>query len=156
MSRIQVLSDLHLEIERSLQPDVLYQFPIPVRADLLALLGDIGWTRDERLFQWLKEQLTKFKIVFFVAGNHEPYRSSLKDSRERLERFAAEIELERSDQSSCSSQIGRFIILDKTRFDISDTITILGCTLWAHAMLEQQTRAERCRPCGAARETSKR
>lgn len=72
---IQLLSDLHLEVERGEQP--LYTFDFPVCAPNLALLGDVGWTRDDRLFEWLDLQLLRFKLVFFVSGNHEPYVSTL-------------------------------------------------------------------------------
>lgn len=73
--RIQLLSDLHLEIERSSSP--LYTYDFKASAPALALLGDIGWTRDDRLFKWLLLQLKHFKRVFFVRGNHEPYVSTL-------------------------------------------------------------------------------
>ena len=73
--QIQIISDLHLEIERQDHPLYIYDFPLC--APNLALLGDIGWTRDERLFQWLETQLLRFKRVFMVAGNHEPYGSAL-------------------------------------------------------------------------------
>jgi hypothetical protein len=70
MQHFQLLSDLHLEVERgSTSP---YAFDFPVTALNLALLGDIGWTRDERLFEWLELQLSRFERVFFVIGNHEP------------------------------------------------------------------------------------
>lgn len=75
MPQIQLLSDLHLEVERGDQP--LYVFDFPKCAPNLALLGDIGWTRDERLFTWLEEQLRRFERVFFVSGNHEPYVATL-------------------------------------------------------------------------------
>ena len=84
--RIQVLSDLHLEITRyyPLRPATdgddkppPYDYDFPVSAEILALLGDIGLTKDERLFDWLRVQLRRFKIVFFLSGNHEAYHSSL-------------------------------------------------------------------------------
>ena len=81
---IQILSDLHLEFERP-SPNGgpgdddgnLYKFDFPARAEHLALLGDIGMTGDDRLFTWLRAQLERFKTVFLVPGNHEPYWSSL-------------------------------------------------------------------------------
>lgn len=73
--RLQLLSDLHLEIERGDTP--LYTYDFPQTAPNLALLGDVGWTRDDRLFDWLDIQLARFERVFFVPGNHEPYGSSL-------------------------------------------------------------------------------
>lgn len=35
-------------------------------------------------------------------------------------------------QRLCDPTIGTFIFLDRTRFDLSDQVTILGCTLWSH------------------------
>ncbi|PBK75748.1 Ser/Thr protein phosphatase superfamily protein [Armillaria solidipes] len=116
--RLQILSDLHLEVERPDEP--LYAYDFPVSAPNLALLGDIGWTRDDRLFDWLRAQLARFETVFFVCGNHEPYGvdATVKDSMDRLKSF----------QQSSS---GKLIVLDRTRFDVSPTLTILGCTLWS-------------------------
>lgn len=70
--QIQILSDLHLEIERpNSEPGrEFYHYDIPVRAETLALLGDIGWTVEDRLFEWLRDQLRLFKTIFFVSGNH--------------------------------------------------------------------------------------
>ncbi|KAK0235992.1 Ser/Thr protein phosphatase superfamily protein [Armillaria nabsnona] len=116
--RLQILSDLHLEVERPDEP--LYAYDFPASAPNLALLGDIGWTRDDRLFNWLRAQLARFETVFFVCGNHEPYGvdATVKDSMDRLQSF----------QQSSS---GKLIVLDRTRFDVSPTFTILGCTLWS-------------------------
>src|ERR1700722_318365 len=75
---IQVLSDLHLEVERAGvgQPG-LYEFDFPAHAENLAILGDLGSTNDDRFFEWLDIQLRRFRRVFFVPGNHEPYWTSL-------------------------------------------------------------------------------
>ena len=73
---IQVLSDLHLEFARN-HGNPAYVYDFPVRAEILALLGDIGLTFDDRLFDWLRSQLKRFKLVFFLSGNHEAYLSSI-------------------------------------------------------------------------------
>lgn len=82
--RIQLLSDLHLEMPRPRSSygrynghDQVYEYDFPPRADVLALLGDIGTTREDHLFSWLSMQLQRFKLVFFLPGNHEAYHSSL-------------------------------------------------------------------------------
>lgn len=81
--QLQILSDLHLEIERpgSAPGQEVYYYDIPVRADHLALLGDIGWTVEPRLFIWLKDQLKLFKTIFFVSGNHGTPLSFVYDIR---------------------------------------------------------------------------
>ncbi|KAI0785939.1 Ser/Thr protein phosphatase protein [Abortiporus biennis] len=124
--QLQIVSDLHLEIERSPAPrgKEFYHFDVPVCAPHLALLGDIGWTLQDDLFSWLKVQLNLFETVFFVSGNHEPYRSSIAESENRLVAFASEIEAD-------PSVSGKFAYLSRTRYDISPMHTILGCTLWS-------------------------
>lgn len=83
--RIQYMSDLHLEIERTGSENDLFKFDFTKQANTLALLGDIGTTVDDRLFDWLNMQLARFPLVLFLAGNHEPYRSSLVRPRSSLE-----------------------------------------------------------------------
>ncbi len=77
--RIQILSDLHLEVPPPRQSRLAdsYQYTFPVQAEILALLGDIGATTDDGLFDWLHAQLKRFKAVFFLSGNHESYGSSM-------------------------------------------------------------------------------
>ncbi|KAG8996887.1 hypothetical protein FRB94_007986 [Tulasnella sp. JGI-2019a] len=123
--RVQLLSDLHLEIEREgfgNDKESLYHYEFAATAPNLALLGDIGWTRDPRLFTWLEAQLAIFERVFFVAGNHEPYGSTMEESIRLLSNF---------ESTSRPSGSGEFIFLDRKRYDVSPTLTILGCTLWS-------------------------
>ncbi|KAI0374290.1 Ser/Thr protein phosphatase superfamily protein [Pilatotrama ljubarskyi] len=128
------LSDLHLEVERISAPGApdgdsgIYKFDFPAVADHLALLGDIGMTLDDRLFAWIRAQLAKFKTVFYVPGNHEPYWSSLDDSMRRLSEFASSCAATPTDPTR---PLGQFVLLNRTRHDISPTLSILGCTLWA-------------------------
>ena len=103
--KIQLLSDLHLECERpnAEEGKEFYHYTLPVAAEYLALLGDVGCTFQEELFVWLRAQLPKFEKIFFVAGNHggyigrwrqwriltrdlpaEPYRSSIVGHTHRL------------------------------------------------------------------------
>ena len=64
--KIQILSDLHLEVERpaASSGQEFYFYDIPVHAEHLALLGDIGWTMQDELFDWLSAQLKIFKTIF--------------------------------------------------------------------------------------------
>ena len=131
----QIMSDLHLEFHFATPPrgsapgyDV---FVPPAIADNLALLGDIGLIADrEKLFEFLERQLPRFKRVFFVAGNHEFYRSaSYEEGLEKMTAFAARMaERRQSDET-----IAEFIFLNRTRYDIPGSdVTILGCTLWSN------------------------
>jgi len=107
-SSFQILSDLHLEIERvgAAPGQEFYHYDIQPCAPNLVLLGDIGWTVQDELFQWIEQQ-----------------RSTLAQSIGRLEAFAAQ-------HSQSSSTHGRFILLNRSRYDVSPTLTLLGCTLW--------------------------
>ncbi|KAI9805444.1 MAG: hypothetical protein M1825_000695 [Sarcosagium campestre] len=119
------MSDLHLEA-----PSAYDVFQIPPEAPYLALLGDIGIARDEGLFQFLEAQLVNFDTVFFLLGNHEPYHTSWSEVKERLREFSEKVSRRRSLQTeSGRSSIGRFVFLDRTRYDVSSDVTVLGCTL---------------------------
>lgn len=125
--KIQIFSDLHLEF-----PSSAYEsYDIQPTAPYLALLGDIGNTKDDGLFAFIRAQLTQFQIVFFLLGNHEPYNSDWDQSKARIQAFTAELSKEQN------TGLGDFIFLDQTRYDIDDETTILGCTLYSNVLPEQ-------------------
>ena len=67
---IHLLSDLHLEIDLGEGPDYEH-FRITPKADILALLGDIGTLNNEdRLFRFLRQQTSQFSKVLYLPGNH--------------------------------------------------------------------------------------
>ena len=76
---IHLLSDLHLEIGSGDGPEY-ENFRINPKADILALLGDIGTLNDDRLFQFLKRQTSQFSKVLYLPGNHEFYYSNYVES----------------------------------------------------------------------------
>jgi hypothetical protein len=120
-----ILSDLHLETPAA-RPSYS-DFSIPRTASILALLGDIGLVNDVRLFTFLREQLTKFETVFYVLGNHEPYDSTYQAAKDILQAFEKEVSL----QENKDNLQGNFVLLDQVRYDISASITVLGCTLFS-------------------------
>lgn len=117
MVKIQILSDLHLEA-----PAAYDLFEITPTAQYLALLGDIGYTKDAGLIDFLRKHLARFEIIFFVLGNHEPYHSTYTASKRHLLALQAETEQQAS---------GKFVLLDQTRYDLSPAVSILGCTLFS-------------------------
>lgn len=118
--QIQILSDLHLET-----PSAYDIFTINPKAPFLALLGDIGYVKDDGFFEFIRTQLQRFHVVFLVLGNHEPYHSNWTETKSKVLRFKHD-----ADHMFQEGEItGKFIFLDQTRFDISATVTILGCTL---------------------------
>ncbi|KAI1092569.1 hypothetical protein F5B19DRAFT_483201 [Rostrohypoxylon terebratum] len=122
----QIVSDLHLETHQT------YDFAIKQTAPYLALLGDIGNVVDEGLFEFIKKQLSRYWTVFFLFGNHEPIGTSWLLARRRVRDFA-----DRMERLRARSTIGRFVFLDQTRYDLNDTLTVLGCTLFSNVSLEQ-------------------
>jgi hypothetical protein len=122
----QIVSDLHLETRLS------YNFELKQTAPNLAFLGDIGQVVDDGLFAFLEKQLSRYWNVIFVLGNHEPAMTSWLIAKQRVHNFA-----DRMRNLRAQSTIGRFIFLDQTRYDIDDTVTILGCTLFSKVTEEQ-------------------
>lgn len=127
--KIQVMSDLHLETHPS------YDYDFPKTAPHLALLGDIGHVATEHLIQFLVRQLLRYRVVFFLLGNHEPYHISWDFAKERMNRFVRNAARLRENDAS----IGEFVFLEKTRFDLSAKLTVLGCTLFSKVSTEQAT-----------------
>lgn len=133
-TQIQILSDLHLET-----PTAYDIYTIEPRAPFLTLLGDIGYVKDgEGYFLFLRRQLQLFQIVFLVLGNHEPYHSSWTETKARVNRFKDEINHDDNDlgRTTC----GKLVLLDQTRYDISPTLTVLGCTLFSRIDPAQEER----------------
>ncbi|KAM5464236.1 hypothetical protein MauCBS54593_007055 [Microsporum audouinii] len=124
---IQILSDLHLE-----SPSGYDIFTIPPKAPHLALLGDIGNVRDKGFFPFIEAQLRQFRTVFFLLGNHEPYHSTWAESRKQVANFAQQISQRKSEG------LGTFVFLDRTRYDVSADITVLGCPLYSHVPTQHE------------------
>lgn len=94
----------------------------------MALLGDIGYVKDAGFFDLLRKQLRAFQIVFLVLGNHEPYHSSWAGAISDVNRFKDESEASFAQGETS----GRLILLNRTRYDPSPSVTILGCSLFSN------------------------
>lgn len=118
--QLQIMSDPHLETPISSPSYVHFRFD--VQASNLCLLGDIGLVQDNRLFAWLERSLkiTPNLRILYVIGNHEPYGITLNQCRQEMKTFSYRMQRVYGD---------RFHLLDRTRYDLSPTVTILGCTL---------------------------
>ncbi|KAB8345850.1 hypothetical protein FH972_022905 [Carpinus fangiana] len=120
--QFQLTSDLHLET-----PKAYDIYEIKPSAPYLALLGDIGCVKDEGLMTFLETQLLQFRLVFFLFGNHEPYGKDWAHTKNTMQEFANRMRQRRASNPS----LGEFVILDQTRYDISNDVTVLGCTLFS-------------------------
>lgn len=151
MASFQIVSDLHLE-----SPSAYDVFELSPQAPYLALLGDIGNVKDDGLFYFLETQLRQFRTVFFLLGNHEPYHSDWTTATQRIAAFAESIDSqrareaeqvaerpqERDQQSQAQAQalrpLGHFVFLDRTRHDVSASVTVLGCTFFSRITESQK------------------
>lgn len=126
--RFQVLSGLHLETPTS-QP--LYdRFRLHIQGSHVFMLGDIGLVLDEALFSFLRDLLINMRgsRFFYILGTHEPYRTTLPHAVARLRAFEKEAKYEYG---------GRFVFLNRDRFDLDANTTIFGCTLWSDVLPQQ-------------------
>lgn len=122
--RFQLMSDLHLEAGNQYST-----FDIPCRAPYLILAGDIGRLSDYNLYiDFLTKQCTRFRRVFLVLGNHEFYGGSRAEGLQLATGLEQETALH-----------GRLTILNRTRIDTFDNLTILGCTLHSYISHEYRT-----------------
>ncbi|KAF2461592.1 ser/Thr protein phosphatase superfamily [Lineolata rhizophorae] len=115
--RIQILSDLHLEIGQQYS-----SYSFPTSAPFLLLVGDVGRLIDyDRYLKFLEAQVSRYKKVFLVLGNHEFYYLDYDSGLDKARRLSEE-----------PSLANTFILLDRARWDDPDSsLTILGCTLWS-------------------------
>lgn len=118
----QLFSDLHLEA-----PKAYDVFELPAQSPCAALIGDIGCVKDKGLLEFLQLQLERFKLVFFLLGNHEPYHSNWHHATTTIEKFASDMKQLRNTNTA----LGEFVFLNRTRYDTDDEVTILGCTLYS-------------------------
>ena len=67
--KIQIASDLHLELRRNHEPELHDFYPVEDR-DLLVLAGDIGAYMNA--WGFIEEELRRSPVIY-VPGNHEYY-----------------------------------------------------------------------------------
>ncbi|KAI2463151.1 putative calcineurin-like phosphoesterase [Annulohypoxylon bovei var. microspora] len=115
--RVQIVSDLHLEINQQYS-----SFTLPASAPLLLLGGDIGRLIDyDGYLKFLEAQVCRYTKVFLVLGNHEFYGLKYESGLDEARRLSEE-----------PSLVGKLILLHKNRWDDPDSyLTIVGCTLWS-------------------------
>lgn len=115
--RVQILSDLHLEVGQQYS-----SYTFPATAPFLLLGGDIGRLIDyDAYLQFLGAQVSRYKKVFLVLGNHEFYGLDYDAGIEEARRLAAEPRL-----------VGGLVLLHRAHWDDPDSgLTVVGCTLWS-------------------------
>jgi predicted phosphohydrolase len=110
---IQIVSDVHLEFRK--------QAPvITPNASCLALLGDIGQPFEPSYKDFIGTQAENFSKVFLIMGNHE-YYSSTGTTTDAI--------LEKARQVCAGYE--NVHLLDRSRVDLDERVSVLGCTLWS-------------------------
>ncbi|KAI1646068.1 uncharacterized protein F4817DRAFT_366271 [Daldinia loculata] len=115
MVRIQIMSDLHLELD-----EAYGHFNIPPEAPYLALLGDLGnfAFHGTQYTEFIERHLLQFKAIFYEVA------------RTAVEQFCHNVQIRRKIPGST---LGDFVFLDNSRYDIlNENVTILGATLFTN------------------------
>lgn len=118
--RYQFASDLHIEYLENVQANnFIKKDP---NTDILVLAGDIGSLyRMDQLTTFLKE-LSDFKKILYIPGNHEFY--TLKNVTPKpFNELVKEL-------YNLENLIPNLVILNNSTFVIDNTI-FYGCTLWS-------------------------
>ena len=115
--RVQVLSDLHLEVGQQYS-----SYTFLASAPLLLLAGDIGRLKDyDGYLHFLHAQATRYTKLFLVLGNHEFYDLEYEKGLALAQRLVAE-----------HSLADKVVLLHRAQWDDPDScLTIIGCTLWS-------------------------
>ncbi|CAD6565105.1 MAG: hypothetical protein ASARMPREDX12_005692 [Alectoria sarmentosa] len=132
--QFQIMSDLHLETPK-VRPSY-ESFNIQPQCQCLALMGDIGHASDSRLFDFFNRQLQQFQAVLYLLGNHEPYGMTFPEAKEIVRAFEADVEQRRRSPSNAT--MGKFVFLDRSRYNLSESLTVFGCTLFSSISLQQR------------------
>jgi len=110
-----------------------YTFTIPRQCPNLILAGDIGSLKHSEAYSvFLQRHCETFDRVFLVLGNHEFYGISREAGLATAESFTTDPNMK-----------GKLILLNRARYDIDDTLTILGCTLQSSILDSQRQSVSR-------------
>jgi predicted phosphodiesterase len=125
MVKLQIVSDLHIEVEDTVPPALSLITP---SADILVLAGDIGRiNKPEQLKAFLTDICQHYQYVLYVLGNHEYYKVKETPNRTMEELF--------TNLSSFTQDIPNLHILNRNSVVIDNTC-IIGCTLWSRALVD--------------------
>lgn len=90
--KIQLLSDIHLEMYSLAGARELIEAFDPQDTDALVLAGDIGCIRDIRFRTYIQDFCTRYREVVYVPGNHEYYKvGSVASAHQVLAELTAQL-----------------------------------------------------------------
>jgi len=108
MTKIHLLSDLHLEMQSYESTDYIRQ-----NADIIVLAGDIH--KDVQGFKWARHNFPDSEILY-VSGNHEFYHYEYHQLLDKFRKHAQLLDIHFLENNE--------LILNGIHF--------LGCTLWTN------------------------
>ena len=133
------MSDLHFETSPIGAPYA--DLEIRPQCTWLVLLGDINLVTYPPFFSYIDRQLRQFETVFYVLGNQEySHGGEYAEAVDALHDFENNLARRRtweSENIENSERLGNFVFLERTRYDCSKYLTILGCTLFSDIKTEQ-------------------
>lgn len=112
MTKIKIVSDVHVEFDRDHGRQFLRELPNE-NTDILVVAGDLG-VRG-LITDSLRILCDRFPEVIFVMGNHSSYHSS--------------IEYKIKEMEDLDNEIGNLHFLENRKVEILGE-TFVGCTLW--------------------------
>lgn len=116
---IQIVSDLHHEYFKDI-------VNIPKTANYIALLGDIGYPKNDNYDEFLASLSSRYEKVFVIAGNHEFYNSNTTmDSTTQI------------IESKCSKYNNVYFLNNKSI--IIGNYRVIGTTLWTNIPVGAET-----------------
>jgi len=126
---LQIASDLHIEFYGTFQaiPDDI----IVPASPILALIGDIGLACTDLLEQFLLHQASHFEHVLLIAGNHEFYNGSARNTVDKQLKWI---------QNVCDKRSNLHFMHNKGVY-VGENL-ILGTSLWSHIPDSVYTQAQ--------------
>jgi hypothetical protein len=129
--RLQYISDLHLDINKTLPK-------IVPKAKYLAVCGDLCIPSSPYFRQFLQQQSNSFERVFFVPGNHEFDSGSMFD-KEKVQKW------EPIMRSICN-EFPNIHYLNRNTYQLTPNILIAGSILWSRPILRKDSIYEDSNP----------
>lgn len=118
MTKFQIASDLHIEyLERVSAKDLIKKV-----ADILVLGGDIGSIYKMEQLETFLNELSEFKKIIYIPGNHEFYMVKGIKAKPFNQLLRDLYELE--------TRIPNLVVLNCNTYVVDD-LRFIGCTLWS-------------------------
>jgi hypothetical protein len=140
MTRIQYVSDLHLEFYKDGSPDTLFpELADPTTgADVLVLAGDIGYPEQDITKAFIRWCCAHWPRVVWVYGNHEYYNKAPSYKWFRSTTPALSMSEKEAAGEALAAECPQLTILQNSVLRIAPGLIIAGATCWTDIPKERQ------------------